>query len=137
MDGLIKYSINTCLIVPLAVFLFDRAVAAAPVVFFDLDVSAYLLVHSVGILMHHHHHWNALHTRLGCHAPLVGPLAVTAASKESCSFSLPYFCLNGERATLKNKTCIGAASLKKKKTEFPLTCMHSASSVGRKGNFVF
>ena len=50
---------------------------------------------------------------------------------------VPYFCLNGERATLKNKTCIGAASLKKKKTEFP-TDMHAQCKLsGEKGKFCF
>ena len=51
--------------------------------------------------------------------------------------SVPYFCLNGERATLKNKTYIGAASLKKKKTEFP-TDMHAQCKLsGEKGKFCF
>ena len=53
------------------------------------------------------------------------------------NFCVPYFCLNGERATLKNKTCIGAASLKKKKTEFP-TDMHAQCKLsGEKGKFCF
>ena len=54
-----------------------------------------------------------------------------------CPCVIPYFCLNGERATLKNKTCNGAASLKKKKTEFP-TDMHAQCKLsGEKGKFCF
>merc|ERR1712026_431069 len=53
------------------------------------------------------------------------------------SKSVPYFCLDGERATLKNETCSGAASLKKKKTEFP-TDMHAQCKLsGEKGKFCF
>ena len=59
------------------------------------------------------------------------------ANECSLTYSIPYFCLNGERATLKNKTCNGAASLKKKKTEFP-TDMHAQCKLsGEKGKFCF
>ena len=58
-------------------------------------------------------------------------------SSINVSPQLPYFCLNGERATLKNKTFIGAASLEKKKTEFP-TDMHAQCKLsGEKGKFCF
>ena len=59
------------------------------------------------------------------------------ATPEFGALWIPYFCLNGERATLKNKTCNGAASLKKKKTEFP-TDMHAQCKLsGEKGKFCF